>query len=972
MIDRVAGQTARAARVRAGELLEKAAECVSLDGRRPRLLNDPACALRVTAGHVDLFAVSIMTGAAAGTRRHLCRIETGDIILGLPSTECEGRAERVGVLAVGGQGAKALVIDRALIEDRAALENWIAHLSSAIPQTAAGWGAHEAEPGIEVELKAGQQLRAPAHGVAWVSIERGDLVLAGTAAACKAGDPPLPLASGTWAEPAGDACVRVLDGDAVFGADLWRTVDHFHALAMLGIAAHVATTQDNEFSRLHQRTRRAATQGVQIFGELAAVLVPRRETAFHGEGADPLLEACRIAAQSIGAAVVAPPNRRPTQRALSDATEIARASRLRSRRVLLRQNWWRRNVGPLVAWQDETGEPVAIVPISPRRYLMLEPGARPARRVDARLASELAPEAVMFYAPLPSLTDSAGSLIGFCLQQDYGDAVRILLSALAIGALALAVPLITEVLIDSVIPRTELDQLVFCAAGLAMVAIGAAGFQVLQSSGTLGLEGRLDRILQAGIVDRLLRLPVSFFRQYTAGDLTDRVLGIEAIRRIATGRTVRGLLASLLALFSFALMFAYDAYLALIAAGLTALRGLVIVLTSAIRLRRERKHFELEGKVQGFVLQLLTGIGKLRVAVGTGRAFTVWARRFAEQKRQFLGSQRAANLLNVFEAAFPTAATLVIFAAAGRGPAGTLPLDTGQFLAFFAAFGQSIAAMGELAVAIGESLIVVPRFDRLRPLIAERVEIPEHRNLPGELSGTFELGQVTFRYTRGGPVVLNKVTMRVEKGEYVALVGPSGSGKSTIFRLLLGFEKPESGGILFDGKAIDTLDVAAVRRQIGVVLQNGKLTSGSLYQNICCGAQLPMESVWEAAHLAGLAADIEAMPMGMHTVISEGMNTLSGGQRQRLMIARALVHHPRILLFDEATSALDNRAQAIVSASLAKLNATRIVIAQRLSTVKRADRIIVLSGGEIVQAGTFEELSAAPGLFADFAGRQLL
>jgi len=216
------------------------------------------------------------------------------------------------------------------------------------------------------------------------------------------------------------------------------------------------------------------------------------------------------------------------------------------------------------------------------------------------------------------------------------------------------------------------------------------------------------------------------------------------------------------------------------------------------------------------------------------------------------------------------------------------------------------------------------------------------------------------------------VTMRVEKGEYVALVGPSGSGKSTIFRLLLGFEKPESGSILFDGKAIDTLDVAAVRRQIGVVLQNGKLTSGSLYQNICCGAQLPMESVWEAAQLAGLAADIEAMPMGMHTVISEGMNTLSGGQRQRLMITRALVHHPRILLFDEATSALDNRAQAIVSASVAKLNVTRIVIAQRLSTVKRADRIIVLSGGEIVQTGTFEELSAAPGLFTDFAGRQLL
>ncbi len=190
--------------------------------------------------------------------------------------------------------------------------------------------------------------------------------------------------------------------------------------------------------------------------------------------------------------------------------------------------------------------------------------------------------------------------------------------------------------------------------------------------------------------------------------------------------------------------------------------------------------------------------------------------------------------------------------------------------------------------------------------------------------------------------------------------------------MLLGFEKPESGAVLFDGKAIDTLDVAAIRRQIGVVLQNGKLASGSLYENICGGVQLPLEQVWDAARLAGLDADIAAMPMGMHTVVAEGMNTLSGGQRQRLMIARALVHHPRILLFDEATSALDNITQAIVSASLAKLNVTRIVIAQRLSTVKSADRIIVLAAGEIIQSGRFDELVAQPGMFADFAQRQLL
>jgi ABC-type bacteriocin/lantibiotic exporter with double-glycine peptidase domain len=280
--------------------------------------------------------------------------------------------------------------------------------------------------------------------------------------------------------------------------------------------------------------------------------------------------------------------------------------------------------------------------------------------------------------------------------------------------------------------------------------------------------------------------------------------------------------------------------------------------------------------------------------------------------------------------------------------------------------------VGEVARAIGESLVAVPRFDRLRPLLIEPVELGERRNAPGDLSGALELGQVTFRYVAAGPPVLKQVTIEVQKGEYIALVGPSGSGKSTIFRLLLGFERPESGTIFFDGKAIDMLDITAVRRQIGTVLQNGKLASGSLYENICGGSQLSLEQAWEAARLAGLDADIEAMPMGMHTVIAEGMNTLSGGQRQRLMIARALVHRPRILLFDEATSSLDNPTQAIVSASLARLNITRLIIAQRLSTVRSADRIIVLVGGEVAQTGSFDELSVAPGVFADFARRQLL
>ena len=231
------------------------------------------------------------------------------------------------------------------------------------------------------------------------------------------------------------------------------------------------------------------------------------------------------------------------------------------------------------------------------------------------------------------------------------------------------------------------------------------------------------------------------------------------------------------------------------------------------------------------------------------------------------------------------------------------------------------------------------------------VEVSEDRKPPGELSGAVEFSRLTFRYGPGGPPVLDNVSLRIAQGEYVAIVGPSGSGKSSLFRLLLGFERPESGAVFLDGKALDTLDISAVRRQLGVVLQNGKLATGSLYDNICGGVQLPLEQAWEAARLAGLDTDIKNMPMGMHTVIAEGVNTLSGGQRQRIMIARAIARRPRILLFDEATSSLDNQSQAIVSASLGNLNVTRIVIAHRLSTVRQADRIIVLVDGKVVKTG---------------------
>jgi NHLM bacteriocin system ABC transporter ATP-binding protein len=944
-------------------------ERIALDSRRPWSLRDGKRALRIVSGYVDLFAVHADAGSER-PRHHLFRVESGEIIMDLPSTG--GTIDPIGVIAVGGPGTEVLVAAREGVTEITLIEAWIMRLGAATAGRAVDWAVREAEAGSAVELAPGEQLRGAARGVVWASCERGEIHFMGLDMPSKAGDPPLPLASGTWVKAADSAVIRARS-EAPTGDELWRALDRFHVIAMECIRLRLAAIADTETRRLADRTGLAKAKAHELFSDLATVIAPRsRAVEYEEPGAGPLFAACRAVGDAAGVTIVQPLGRRLTRHDFSDVMEIARASRLRIRQAILRPKWWRWNVGPLIAWRGEARRPVALIPMS-RRYVMLEPGSSGSRIVDESLASELAAEAAMFYPKLPSGPLSAWDLLKFCTRHVRANAGRVLFGVLAMGALTLAAPLITQVLVNSVIPRTEFDQLGYLAAALVVVAIAMASLQAMQGIAMLRLEGLLDWKLQAAILDRLLRLPVSFFRQYTVGDLADRTLGIDAIRRVATGRTLRGLLAGVFGIFSLLLMFYYDTRLAWIALALAALRGVLIVAINALRLYHERRHLELRGKVDGVVLQLLTGVGKLRVAGATIRALAVWGKRFAAQKRHFIASQRAANVLRIIEAAFPTIATLIVFAAVQGGSGSKLALDLGAFLAFFAAFGQSMAAIGDWAAAAGDSLIAVPYFSRIRPLMAGAIESSEERKSPGELSGALDLSRVSFRYIPSGPPVLDDVTIRVAQGEYVALVGPSGSGKSTIFRLLLGFEQPESGAIFFDGKAIDTLDIGGVRRQIGVVLQNSRLMTGSIYENICGGAmQLPMNEVWEAARLAGLDADIRAMPMGMHTAIAEGVSTLSGGQRQRLMIARALIRRPRILLFDEATSALDNQTQSIVSASLARLNVTRIIIAHRLSTVQHADRILVLVAGRLVQSGTFRELSAARGVFAEFAKRQLL
>ena len=452
---------------------------------------------------------------------------------------------------------------------------------------------------------------------------------------------------------------------------------------------------------------------------------------------------------------------------------------------------------------------------------------------------------------------------------------------------------------------------------------------------------------------------------------------MSTIRRQLSGRTLINLITSLFALFYLAQLFYYNVRLALIAVAVAVIAIAVTTVSGMLMLSKVRPLLEVQGNIFGQTVQLINGISKLHIAGAQERAFASWSKNYTRQIKLELSTQRVEDAVVLFNTVMPLVTSGVLFWFTIRlleapQTTGSIELSLGTFLAFNTAFHSFIRGTTDLSNTVTEILQITPQWQRTQPILLTIPEVDLSKADPGKLVGKITIDHVTFRYRSDGPLTLDNVTISAKPGEFVAFVGGSGSGKSTLLRLLLGFETPQTGSIYYDGQDLCGLDVDAVRRQLGVVLQNGQLSSASIFENIAGGAQITLDEAWEAARMSGLADDITTMPMQMHTVVSEGGGNISGGQRQRLLIARALALKPRILLFDEATSALDNRTQAIVSESMDKLQVTRIAIAHRLSTIRNAHQIYVLQAGRVVQQGTFQELAAVEGLFAQLMARQMV
>ena len=616
--------------------------------------------------------------------------------------------------------------------------------------------------------------------------------------------------------------------------------------------------------------------------------------------------------------------------------------------------------------------PVALLPVSPTRYVEVDPVAQTRAKVHQGSAGGLSNSAYQLYRPLPRQPLGRWGLLVFALRGSRRDLLVTAWMGVAGGLLGLFVPIVTSFLVDQVIPLADRSQVFIIGMALLVVTLSGALFEFTRAVAVQRLEGKMDGMVQPAVWDRILSLPTSFFRTYSAGDLANRAMSIDSMRESVTGTAVSAVLGAIFSSFSVVLMFYYSVTLALLALIPLAAWLTLTVAVGVYQVHLERSLLEIQGRISGLVLQLLNGVAKIRVAGAEGRAFARWGTEFARQKQLSWRSLGASNLLTVANSTFGALAAMVLFVGVTREATGQGRLSTGDFLAFYAAFGQFSAALLALGSTLTSTLSVIPLFERSRPILEAMPEVSEHSPDPGKLRGELELSHVNFRYSPSGPPVLLDVSVRAAAGELVAIVGPSGSGKSTLFRHLLGFEKPDSGAVYFDGQDLQEIDLQAVRRQIGVVLQDGKLMPGDILSNIIGSSAKTVDDAWKAACSAGLEEDIDQMPMGMQTVIMEGGGAFSGGQRQRLMIARAIVSRPRILLFDEATSALDSKTQEAVTRNLESLRATRVVIAHRLSTIRNADRIYVMEAGRVVQSGTFDELMKQEGTFARLVRPQTL
>ena len=659
----------------------------------------------------------------------------------------------------------------------------------------------------------------------------------------------------------------------------------------------------------------------------------------------------------------------PEVKELSDQIDyVCRPCGMMYRSVKLEKGWYRDAIGAMLG-KLKTGEVVALIPNQLGFYSFFDPTAQKRVRLGRRTQALLEEDAYCFYKPFPQKKLGIPSLLKYILTLgNFSTKVFVIAVTLLATLVGMVVPKITKLLYSDVLESGSLRLLLAIMTFYACTSISLLLIRGIKSLLMNRISTKLDISVQAATMARVLSLPPGFFKNYSSGEITSRAQSVNTLCTTLVQTVLSTGLTSLFSLLYITQVFAYARELVIPSLCITLATLAFSVITSVVQMRLSQRQMELSGKMSGMTYQLLTGVQKIKLSGSEARAFSRWLNRYTEESKLTYNPPKFILFNGVISSAISLVGTIVMYYFAVQSK-----VSVADYTAFNAAYGMLSGAIMSVASIALTTARIKPILNMAKPIMEAQPEVSEGKRIVTGLSGGIELSHVSFRYEENSPLVVDDLSLKIRPGQYVAIVGKTGCGKSTLLRLLLGFEKPQKGAIYYDGRDIETVDLRSLRKKIGVVTQNGKLFQGDIYSNIVISAPyLSVDDAWKAAEIADIAEDIRKMPMGMHTVISEGSGGISGGQKQRLMIARAVAPNPKVLMFDEATSALDNITQKKVSEALDGLKCTRIVIAHRLSTIRQCDRIIVLDGGKVIEDGTYEELVAAKGYFYELVERQRL
>ncbi len=680
-------------------------------------------------------------------------------------------------------------------------------------------------------------------------------------------------------------------------------------------------------------------------------------------GKTPLAHACAILSRSAGFQL--------NLRSLKEETleGICKIGQLHHRSVFLPSKWWEKDHGPLLGYYQN--QPVALI-CEEGGYFCVLPDEKKIR-VSEKIEAEIKPEAYMLYPALPEEMGTMKALLYVLFERKSKDYIYLAITGILAGLTALFIPFANKILFDKVIPHFNLGMLGQVLLGLLSAVLGSSLFMIARSFISLRLNAKISHQLQMSLWDRILKLPVSFFRMIPRGDLIQRTMVFNQIRRNFGPNTMIALFDSLFASIYLVIMLYYNWKLAILGIGILLLTSFAAFLLASLKIKWDKELLASDANINSFLIGIIQGIEKLRIAAAENFFFSSWATKYSENQTISLKSRfidaSAQTINRVISLFFPFLIYGIVIWDRFTDP---LAMTLGDYLAFTAAaapFFQSVLGFLNLGIAL---VSLIPFWQRVLPLLTHSLEIKREQLPPGTLEGKISLRNVYFRYQMNAPHVLKDLSLEINPGDFIAIVGPSGCGKSTICRLLVGFESPQRGTIQYDDRNLKELLLHELREQMSFVMQQKAIFSGTFYENIACGNPYSFEEIEAAAKMTTLDRDMHRFPSGWQTLLPSGGSILSAGERQKLLLTRALIRKPKILILDEGLNSLQSCMQREILKTLRDLKITRILATHQLNILTVVDRIYLLEGGQFYAQGTFEELMKQEPRFRELIEKQTI